>query len=87
MNKKETKAEKDLIKMNADFPICSVCREDVAYAIQGIDSRKLTIEQARKRALLIDDGTMVHLAHKMANAFGDTGVYNEALKQWVEEYL
>jgi hypothetical protein len=83
MNKKEIKEETRYDRLNLDFPICSVCRMDVVYAMRELD-KKLTMKQAEKKALALDDSWMVQLAHKMANAFGDTGTYHEALNQWVE---
>jgi hypothetical protein len=68
-------------KMEKSFPICYVCREDVRYMLMGSMSEK----KARAKALKMTDSEMEHLASKMADAFGDTGVYQEALKIWLEE--
>jgi hypothetical protein len=87
MTNEGIKTEKKEMRLSKAFPICSVCRDDVAYAIMEIDPRKLTLEQARKRALRVSDAVMVHLAGKMANCFGDTGDYDEALKEYIRNYI
>jgi hypothetical protein len=84
MNKKEIKEEEIAIALDQSFPICAVCRMDVVYALT---SKTVTEEQATKKALKITDSEMEHLASKMADAFGDTGVYHTALEIWLEEIL
>ena len=71
--------------LNKSFHICSVCREDIVYALTNKSGT--TQAQAERKALKITDSEMERLASKMSDAFGDTGVYQEALKIWLEEIL
>ena len=79
------KEQKRIIALGKPFHICSVCREDVVYALT--QSKSCTQAQAEKKALKITDSEMERIASKMADAFGDTGVYQDALKIWLEEIL
>ena len=81
MNKKE---EAKVIALGKPFHICSVCREDIVYALTN---KSCTQAQAEKKALKITDSEMERIASKMADAFGDTGVYQTALQIWLEEVL
>ena len=90
LNERETiRADKSRearwIALNKSFHICSVCREDIVYALTNKSGT--TQAQAERKALKITDSEMERLASKMSDAFGDTGVYQEALKIWLEEIL
>ena len=89
MNKREEirvekQREARWIALNKSFHICSVCREDIVYALTN---KTCTPAQAEKKALKITDSEMERIASKMADAFGDTGVYQTALQIWLEEIL
>jgi len=48
-----------------EFPITSICKEDILQAYEGTD---LT-EQTKKRVEAMDDSDMRELASKMADAY------------------
>ena len=75
-------------QLDKSFPICSVCREDVVYALMEMTHFKphqLSRAEAEKKALAMDDGDMETLARKMSDAFSNTDTYSDALNCWLEE--
>ena len=54
-----------MIDSMKEFPITSICKEDILQAYEGTD---LT-EQTKKRVEAMDDSDMRELASKMADAY------------------
>ena len=70
-------------KMNRGFEVASVCRLDVYHKLveDGMSS-----EKALEKASKLSDSEMAHLAGKIADTSLETGVYWEAILQWIEYY-
>lgn len=73
--------EKEIKNLNKGFDITSVSRVDVADRIA--ETRGISMEEAEREALKINDTEMMYLAGKIADVLCDTS-YWETIDYWIE---